>query len=208
VRAALAKCDEVERGEVTASPLAREVDVDPEYVDWLDQTVARAQRLARLPPARPARQAFFRRRPAGQPLQALAAALLVAAVGLGVWVTALRREVARLSEPLFDVPVEEVMLGAETRGPLEISPAAEKTHLMLVVVLDARLAEGEGRLELVRAGGEVAWRSEPLAITPRDFPVVVPRRRLPPGRYRLRLVEEPGGAVRAERHLEVRADGG
>ncbi len=209
VRAALDKAGQVEREEVAASPLAREADVDPEYVDWLEQTAARAQRLAQARPARPLRPPPVRRRAQWRPAQALAAGLLVATVGLAVWVAALRREVERLSEPLFDLPAAEVVLGAETRGPVEIRPPEEKAHLLLILVLGRSIAEGPGRLELVRDAGRVVWRSPSLAITPhRDYTLVVPRRLLAPGQYRLRLVEEPGGAVRAEQHLEVRGDAG
>ena len=112
VAEALQRLRRVEAGTLEPSPLAEEVDADPEYEDWIRDVPERARALvlaARRAEARPPRPSSLE----GYRLAALFALL---AIGLSMWVVQLRREVDGLSEPIFDVPSQEVESGRADRG--------------------------------------------------------------------------------------------
>jgi hypothetical protein len=186
VAEALQQVRRLEAGTLEPSPLAEEVDADSEYKDWIQEVPERARALALA--ARPAGS----RKPgswfgAGFSLAALFALL---AVGLGIWVTALRREVSQLSAPIFDISPHEVVLGETHRGGtiLEIPP--EAGHVLLTLVVDAAIPPQTGRFEIFDAGGRPVWRSDPLRLTPGDYRLVLRRSDLPDGTYRVRIVPQ------------------
>lgn len=204
VREAVHKCRQIESGEVAASALAREVDVDPEYADWVDEVPVRARGL--VPSRVPSHSAGRSDR---RPLYALAAALFAITVGLSIWTALLRQDVSRLSAPLFEVPVQEVVLGADSRGPIEVELAEGQEHLMLVFVVDRAVPSGSGRLEIVDAAGKAVWKSPPLSFAPyEELSLVLRRPLLAPGEYRIRLHGEAGGLPLAEQVLLIRAADG
>jgi hypothetical protein len=206
VREAVHKCWQIESGDVAASALAREVDVDPEYADWVDEVLVRARGLV---PSRVLQPLAPPRRNDRQPLYALAAALFAVAVCLSIWTALLRQEVSRLSAPLFEVPVQEVVLGADSRGPIEVELAEGQEHLMLVFVVDRAVPSGSGRLEIVDAAGKAVWKSPPLSFAPyEELSLVLRRPLLAPGEYRIRLHGEAGGLPLAEQVLLIRAADG
>jgi hypothetical protein len=145
-------------------------------------------------------------------LRFLAAALLALSLGLSVWVALLTRTVAWLSEPELGVAWEEIELGGGRRGPVEeivLRVPPEARSFQLSFVFGRRLAGREGRLELVGPGDEVRWRSPLFDIEPGENSLILPRRRFPDGRYRVRLMEGegPGGRVLEEVLLRVEAAG-
>jgi hypothetical protein len=201
VQEALHKRQQIERGEISASALAREVDVDPEYRDWVDEVVARAPGLApALQPSAPV--VPIRTLSRWRPVTALAAALGCAVIGLSVWVLLLRRDVDRLTGPILDVNAEQLILGSELRSPLQVSLSASRDHLVLVLVLDRTIPEGTGRLEMIDREGRLLWRSSALDTAPgEELHLVLPRRLLHPGTYRIRLLS--GSAQLAESVIEI-----
>jgi hypothetical protein len=192
----------VEAGTLEPSPLAEEVDADPEYVDWIRDVPERALSLARAASQRRARRP---RRWEGYPLAALFALL---AIGLSVWVVQLRGEVARLSEPIFDIPTRELDLGEQTRGSrtsLEVPPGTDR--VLLHLVLDAAITEQPGRFEIATVAGKIVW-SRPMFLMPlSEVPLEMPRKLLPDGEYRVRIVSDPGGSSLAESTLEIETAG-
>jgi hypothetical protein len=187
VTAARHRWRQLERGEVAASPLAEEVDADPEYRDWLRDVPERARSLAlRLKVAGPASSGG-----SAWPLR-LAAILAVAVVGLSVWVVHLRWEVEGLTEPGF-VGAAEVVLGEGTRGEIVLVVPRESKWAVLHLMVDPSTEFREGFLEVVdREGGEV-WRSGRERLPESgEFPLSLPRSWLPDGVYFIRLYPAAG----------------
>ena len=202
VAEALQRFRRLESGDLEASPLAEEVDVDPEYADWIREVPERARALAAA--ARPA----VARRPSPAvswtSAHRLAAVFALLAFGLSIWVVLLRREVGQLSAPIFDIPANEVVLGAGDRGGsvLEIPPGA--SHVLLVLVVDAGIAPQDGRFEIVDAGGREVWRGRRVHLIPaEEFRLVVTRDRLPDGRYSVRIIPDAGGRPIAGKSLKI-----
>jgi hypothetical protein len=204
VAEALQRRRRIESGTLEPSPLAEEVDADPEYMDWIRDvpeaalTLALAASRRSVQRARPSRREVYGYR--------LAATFALLAVGLSLWVVQLRREVDRLSAPiLVDVPPHEVNLGEQTRGirtVLEIPP--EASHVPIDLVLDGALPDQEGRFEIVDAAERVVWKLSRLRLTPpREITLLVQRKLLPDGEYRLRIVPLAGGSPLAESVLEI-----
>lgn len=197
---ALQQVRRVEAGTLEPSPLAEEVDADSEHRDWLREVPERARALALA--ARPAAS----RKP-GSWLRtgySLAAMFALLAVGLGIWVAALRREVDRLSAPVFDISYQEVVLGETHRGPTVLEIPPQDSHVLLTLVVDATIPPQTGRFEILDANGRSVWRSEPLRLAPGDFRLFLRRSDLPDGEYRARLVPEAGGRPLAESALAIR----
>jgi len=177
-----------ETGRREASPLAEEVDVDPEYVDWIHDVPERARELAKA--ARPVR------RRESPPVYSravvayrLAAALALVCIGLSVWVILLRQRVDRMNQPIvYDGPPGEVSLGSGVRGTTyDVLVPPDANHVVLVVTVeDPTLEPGEGRLE-IRQGDNVIWK-EQVKIGPfANFFVILPRQSLPDGTYEVRF---------------------
>jgi hypothetical protein len=177
-----------ETGRREASPLAEEVDADPEYRDWIHDVPERARDLARA--ARPARRkenapTYSRAAVAYR----LAATLALVCIGLSVWVVLLRQRVDWLSQPIVNAHSGDVTLGSEVRGDSDIEVPPDAEHIQLVLLLDdPTLEPGEGRLEIVSVERNWRWRSGPVRISPEDgFSLVFRRERLPDGVYEIRL---------------------
>ncbi|HYO11902.1 MAG TPA: hypothetical protein VE685_01760, partial [Thermoanaerobaculia bacterium] len=204
VEEARRKRKELDWGDPSASPLAWEVDADPEYRDWLADTAAPARaalEVRRSTPKRPAGGsviAFL-----GTGVRLLAAALLAVCVGLSVWVTKLKQTVGQLSEPSIDVPVGELKLGGEPRSlPNEtvVPVPPEARWFVVYLVFDPQIEAEVGLLEVATWDGEVIYRSELQPIEPAgDSMLRLPRRLFPEGRYRVRLLP---GASPEDRPLE------
>jgi hypothetical protein len=187
VAEALHRIRQFESGTLEPSPLAEEVDADPEYQDWTRDVLEPARK-------RGSETALRKAVPStgGWTMTRLAAALALVAVGLGIWVALLRREVDRLSEPIFNPPSGEVMVGGASRGALELRVPADASHVTLTIVVDGSAPAGPGRLEIVRGSGEVVWRSPRIELTPVGaFTLTLPRRSLPDGKYRVRIYPGP-----------------
>jgi len=195
----------LESGDLEASPLAEEVDADPEYADWIREVPERARALAAA--ARPVVWPVAARpAPAVSWASAyrLAAMFALLAVGLSIWVVLLRREVGRLSEPIFDIPANEVVLGTGNRGGSVLEIPRGASHVLLLLVVDAGIAPREGRFEIVDAGGREVWHSRRVHLIPaEEFRLLVPRRLLPDGGYRVRIVPDAGGLPIAEKTLKI-----
>ena len=198
----------LESGDLEASPLAEEVDADPEYADWIREVPERARALAAA-----ARHAVWpvaaRPAPAVSWASAyrLAAIFALLAVGLSIWVVLLRREVGRLSAPIFDIPANEVVLGAADRGDSVLEIPRGASHVLLLLVVDAGIAPQDGRFEIVDAGGRAVWRGRRVHLIPAgEFRLVVPRGLLPDGGYSVRIVPEAGGPPIAEKTLRITTD--
>lgn len=141
-----------------------------------------------------------RRPPPPRWLQALAAALLVAVLGLSFQVASLRRTVADLSRPQVNAPVLDLYpAGSERRGAeggeaVEVPAGARLFTLMLNP--GGRGGYPEYELEISTLRGELVRREGGLQ--PNEFgsfSVTLPRQTLTPGDYRLRLVGlGPAGA--------------
>ena len=199
VAEALQRLRRVAAGTREPSPLAEEVDADPEYEDWIRDVPERARALvlaARQPGGRrPRRWEGYR----------LAAMFALLAIGLSVWVALLRREVDRLSAPIVAVPSGEVVLGEKTRGShAVVRVPREESQVPLALVLDGALPEQSGRIEIADVTGKVVWSSPPVHL-PRagDVWLLVSRSRLPDGEYYVRIVPNAGGPPRAESTLEI-----
>jgi len=197
----------LESGDLEASPLAEEVDADPEYADWIREVPERARALVAA--ARPVPWPAARPSPAVSWASAyrLAAVFALLAVGLSIWVALLRREVGRLSVPIFDIPANEVVLGAGDRGDSVLEIPRGASHVLLLLVVDAGIAPRDGRFEIVDAGGRAVWHSPRLHLIPAgEFRLVVPRGLLPDGGYSVRIIPEAGGPPIAEKTLRIRTD--
>lgn len=199
----LARWRRIEAGHVTGSPLAEEVDADPEYQDWIREVLRPARTLATSRP-RAAGGPRIRRWGAAQ---RLAAALALVALGLSFRVVQLRREVARLSGPVFGIPIEDVVLGGGTRGSEVLRLPRDAGQVVLMLIVESSLASGEGYLEIARKSGELIWRSRRLRLAPGDdFPLMLWREALPDGEYRFRIVPEAGAAPVVEEVLRIESE--
>jgi hypothetical protein len=191
----------IEAGNLAPSPLAEEVDAEPEYVDWIRDVSEPARTLAlavRQPAARQRRSGLL----AGY---RLAATFALVAIGLAVWVALLRRDVERLSAPIFAPPSQEVAFGGNVRGrDIVLEVPRQASHVLLILVLEPTIEEQEGRFEIADAAGRLVWHGSDVHLTPAgEFPLVVPRAYLPDGKYQIRLVPTAGGSALADNRLEV-----
>ncbi len=151
--------------------------------------------------APPAPVVPFRRPVRSSPrwLQALAASLLVAALGLSFWVVSLKRPV---TEPSGTPPSKELYLDAETtRG--EGSPASVLQTVSSDVASINLILNGAGqrryeryRFEIVRVGGGKVGGG-PMERDPDSYddfkPLPLAPREIGPGDYRVRLFGWSGG---------------
>jgi hypothetical protein len=202
VAEALHRVRQIESGTLEGSPLAEEVDADPEYVDWLREVPERARELAAA-----ARPSISRQPPPARSWGVshwLAAAFAVVSVGLSLWAGLLLRQVERLSTPVFDPPSKDVMLGEGVRGGLIVTVPREASHIRLVFTLDSSIKPQDGYLEIVNRTGRPIWRSVQVWLTPEDeHELVLPRTLLPYGDYRIRAFPATGAHPLAEESLRV-----
>ncbi len=191
------------RGTVSALPSQLEADRDGDYEDWIEDVLAPARDA--LVEARPRRRTSGRR-PAVVPL-ALAAALLVAVVGLALYGAALRSQIDVLSQPSVAVARQEIVFKEVPRDGEELVVRGDASHVLFPLLLH-RVTPHDGYvLEIVDGGRETVWRSDVLE--PKlQYRLLVPRSRLPAGVYFFRLlaVTEGGEALldEQERRVEYR----
>ncbi|HEX6900794.1 MAG TPA: zf-HC2 domain-containing protein [Thermoanaerobaculia bacterium] len=152
------------------------------------------------------------RRPSSslRPFQALAAALLIATLGLSLWVASLRRTVGELSRPQVNAPVVDLYAGTvrgETSAPVPSIPPDMEVFTVVLNPAGHRSEDGY-RLEIARQGGAVVWNGEGLK--PNAFgslSLTLSRRLLPPGDYRFRLFGRTGGNERRIEEYVLRVEG-
>ena len=190
VAEALRRVHQIESGTLAGSPLAEEVDADPEYVDWIRGVAERARDLAAA--ARPSALRPVPTRSWGT-AHRLAAAFALVAVGLASWVGLLLRQVERLSAPVFNAPSGNVVLGETIRGRTILEVPRDASHVTLDLVLDRSIESQDGYLEITDRSGKLVWQSSRVRLTSRDeFSLTLPRRLLPYGDYRVRAYPEAG----------------
>ena len=129
-------------------------------------------------------------------LQALAASLLIATLGLSLWVASLRRTVADLSSPEPNAPVLD-LYSSGTRGegsPAPVLTVSGNARFFTLILNSAGQRRYEGyRVEILRAGGGKVWENreiEPFSFG--SFSLTIPRRAVEPGDYRVRLFGRSG----------------
>lgn len=190
----------LESGTLEPSPLAEEIDADSEYRDWIREVPEQARPLALA--ARPAAS----RQPVSTRWEAYRlAAMLVALIGLAVWVAVLRDEVGRLSVPIFNPPARGISVGETTRGAsvLEVPPDASFVQLNLTVL--STIPPQNGRFEIRDAKGDLVWGSGLFRLTPDvEFPLTLSRDLLPDGEYRIRILPRAGDRALAESRLRIK----
>ncbi len=133
-------------------------------------------------------------------LQALAASLLVATLGLSLWVVSLRRTVADLSRPEPNAPVLDLYAGG-TRGegsPAPVLTVSREARFFTLILNSAGHRRYEGyRVEILRTDGEPVWQSREIApLSFGSFSLTIPRLAAgpgDPGEYRVRLLGTTGG---------------
>jgi hypothetical protein len=132
-------------------------------------------------------------------VDALAASLLLATVGLSLWVGRLRDEVRELSGPRADVYVADLVpSGQESRGEKEelVRVPAWAERVLLLLNLAGAGSGTEYRVEVLGPGARVLWSRSGLRRSPDGtFALEVPARLLPAGSYRVRLLDEAGKPV-------------
>jgi hypothetical protein len=191
VAQALRRVHQIESGTLTGSPLAEEVDADPEYADWIRDVPERARELAAA--IRPIRRSSAR--PWGM-AHRLAASFALVAVGLSLWVGLLLRRVEQLSTPIFNAPSEEVVLGGDVRGRTILQVPREASHVNLVLSLGSAIKPQNGYLEIIDRSGRLVWQSPRVRLTPETkLSVTLSRRLLPYGDYLVRALPEAGSGA-------------
>lgn len=155
-------------------------------------------------PAPPAAVVQFPPRRRGVPppwTSALAAALLVAVIGLSTWVAALRRTVDELSRPEVNAPVLDLVpLGIGQRDEAAAPDAEVPASARMFTLILSPARRGDFRdheVEIAPAGGAVVWQARGLR--PNDygsFSLTVPRRALGTGEQRIRLFGIANGGER------------
>ncbi len=196
---------DLQQGNPTGTPLDREAEGDPEYLDWMNDSVEPAAAAMRA-----ARADWEAARGAGRnqvamphrlPLQAsswAAAALLLVALGLSWTTFSLQRKIDGLSQPLFDLPNGEITFGSPTRGPdagsLVLTVPPQTGHVLLTLVIGPKVPTGgAGRLEIQTLQGAAIWHSPPFQLkASAEINMVVSRALLPDTSYRLALFGQGG----------------
>ncbi len=134
-------------------------------------------------------------RPAAQPrfAWALAASLLVAALGLSVWGVRLREQVRELSGPRTDVFVADLVpLGLEVRGPEAgevVRVPAWAGRVLLLLNLAGRPSYPEYEVHVLAPAGDAVWSRRGLRPSlDGTFALEVPADLLAGGAHRIRLL--------------------
>lgn len=144
----------------------------------------------------------FRERTFAQPVRsaarprlawALAASLLIAALGLSVWGARLREQVRELSGPRADVFVADLVpLGSEVRGPEAgevVRVPAWADRVLLILNLAGRPAYPEYEVRVLGPGGSAVWSRRGLRPSADGtFALEVPAGLLEGGAHRIRLL--------------------
>ncbi|HEX9943142.1 MAG TPA: zf-HC2 domain-containing protein [Thermoanaerobaculia bacterium] len=135
-------------------------------------------------------------------LQTLAAALLVATVGLSLWVSSLRRTVQELSQPQ---PAPVLVLSGAVRGEGSgrIGYSVPATAFATLILIPPPPRSTRYRVVIERSSGEEVWSRGGLAPDENGYlGLKVSPRAMGPGDYRVRLLG-PGGEPIEEYALRV-----
>jgi hypothetical protein len=198
VAEALQRVRQIESGTLEGSPLAEEVDAGPEYQDWIRGVSEPARALAS--EARPVARLRSTGSSSWGVVHQLAAALTVLAIGLSVYVVQLRREVDRLSQPVFNVPSGDVLVGGTTRGGRTVEVPRDASHVLLLLAVDSSIDAPEGRFEIRNFQEKWVWGNRSPVPLPfgAEFRVLLPRPKLPDGLYHIRLLSASGDELGEE----------
>jgi hypothetical protein len=80
----------------------------------------------------------------------------------------------------------------------------DASHVLIVLVVDASMEAPEGRFEILDRMDRTVWSSPVVILTPAgEFRLVVPRRLLADGTYRVRISPDSGGRPLAEEILKI-----
>ncbi|HEV8579249.1 MAG TPA: zf-HC2 domain-containing protein [Thermoanaerobaculia bacterium] len=125
-------------------------------------------------------------------LQALAASLLVATLGLSLWVASLRRTVRELAEPEPNAVVRDLNSGT-ARGagsPRSVTTVPSEARSFILILTPRQQRRDEYRVVIERSTGGAVWsgRLEPNEVG--SLTLRLSRRALPPGDYQVRLLGE------------------
>ncbi|MCP4659036.1 MAG: hypothetical protein GY856_26805, partial [bacterium] len=210
------KREEIASGDVAGSLFARETDVDPEYRDWMEDGPEKAQaallrtRQRREMKASPGKVLDFHASDRtgfyGVPFSLAASILLVVSLGLLAGLVWQQSELdrRRSADQQINLPLVHLALG-RVRGEvatLEL-PAAATSCLLLV---EASASYPAYRLEIREQDTDaLVWTSDELTPTkerltrsePIVLSVLLPRRLLATGEYRVRLFGLRDGEVEA-----------
>lgn len=125
-------------------------------------------------------------------MSALAAALLLAVIGLSAWVASLRRTVDELSRPEVNAPVLDLVphgIGPRDEGAAPGAEVPAGARMFTLILNPSRRGDFQDyEAEIAPAGGEMAWRNRGLR--PNDygsFSLTLLRRAFEAGDHRLRL---------------------
>ncbi len=157
----------------------------------------------------------FRERAGAQPVRrprlpyALAAGLLVAALGLSLWTVRLREQVRELSGPRADVFVADLVpLGSEVRGPEAgevVRVPAWADRVLLLLNLAVRPSYPEYEVQVLGPDGSAAWSRGGLRPGPDGtFALEVPADLLGGGAHRIRLLGAGAGGPESVAEYGVR----
>lgn len=131
--------------------------------------------------------------------QALAAALLLATIGLSLWVASLRRTLHEVSQPQLNAPVQDADTGtARSEGaPVHIIKIPADARLYTVILNPAgRRGETGFRVDIVRGAAEkggVVWSGTTSRLNAYgSLSLTLTREAVGPGDYRIRLFAAPG----------------
>ncbi len=159
-----------------------------------------------------------RRPPPGGIAYAIAAALLLACVGLGLSHQRLehrfaeaRRQLEALSQPQLQLPMADLYpvgfarSGEEGETVLRVPPGVQLFTLTLN--LSTRNEDRTYALEILDAEGREIWRHGPLEPTPYgNFFIALRRGFLPPGRFELRIYDAGDSARTPIARYRLRLD--
>ncbi|HEX2252001.1 MAG TPA: hypothetical protein VHQ65_01880, partial [Thermoanaerobaculia bacterium] len=116
-----------------------------------------------------------------------AAAGLVACLALGLWVAALRSEVAELRRPQADVPILNLEPVGYTRGEPEVVTVGPGERFVVLLNPPSFPHAVEHRVEILDSDGGRVWAGSVRPSEAGNFHLGLSRSFLPPGAYRIRI---------------------
>lgn len=123
-------------------------------------------------------------------LQALAASLLIATLGLSTWVVSLQRTLNERAQPQVNAPLAYLFSGTSRSPRSEISTSVDVPIFDLILQPPKARSTSRYRVEINRAGGGVVWSRDGVAPDPLGLVrLKLTPGMLGPGRYQIRLAE-------------------
>jgi Putative zinc-finger len=132
------------------------------------------------------------RRPALSPrwLQALAASLLIATLGLSTWVVSLKRTLNERDQPQVNAPLAYLFSGTSRSPRSEISTSVDVPIFDLILQPPKARSTSRYRVEIANAGGGIVWSRDGVAPDPLGLVrLKLTPGMLGPGRYQIRIAE-------------------